>query len=384
VLVERDLQLKKLVKLADRAKGGRGGVVLLGGEAGLGKSTLLGAFLDKVGDDFRILAGGCDPLFTPRTLGPIHDMAGVLGDNIKQLLSENTKQTALFSAVLTALETPGSPTIMVIEDVHWADNATLDLIKYLGRRVWVLNTLIIVSFRTDEIGIDHPLSQVLGELPSTSTHRIELEPLSEDGVRILSDAFGYEGDDLHGITNGNPFFVTELLAGHEDGPNKIPASIKDAVASRLSRLSADDRLLLEELSLLPIAVPTGLQNALLDEDILPSLATCIANGVLIQDPGGSIRFRHELARLATLSRVSRTRQLSGHKKILSIILENGETSELGQIVHHAAGAMDSASVLKYAPLAAKQAAQAGGHRDAASHFATALRFIDDASPEDAA
>ena len=165
MLIEREVPLQKLRGLADQARLGRGAVALVSDEAGIGKTTLLNAFQDSMRDTFRVIRGGYDPLFTPRTFGPIHDMGGALGTDVEQMLATNTQPSALFTAILTALDSTRQPTIFICEDVHWADNATLDLIKFLGRRIQFIHCLLVVSFRSDEVNSSHPLTQALENCP---------------------------------------------------------------------------------------------------------------------------------------------------------------------------------------------------------------------------
>ena len=383
-LVEREDSLQKLRSLADQARLGRGAVALVGGEAGIGKTTLLNSFHESRRDTYRVIRGGCDPLFTPRTFGPIHDMGHAFGEEVSRLLKSNSQPAALFSAILASLDGARTPTILICEDVHWADHATLDLIKFLGRRIQFLNTLLVLSFRSDEVGPAHPLTRVLGEIPSAPTRRIELKRLSKEGVQILAAQSGYNPDDLHKITAGNPFFVSELIAAGGANSNKIPASIKDAVASRLSHVEADERAFLSKMSLIPGAVPTVLRDGFFTNSERAAVQTCMDKGILVEDEVGSLRFRHELARLATQSRMSPQQQKQGHAEILAFLLGQDNSIELDQIVHHAASALDGPCVIEYAPKAAKAAAQAGAHRESALHYATALKFVEHASPEIAA
>ncbi|NNC36226.1 MAG: AAA family ATPase [Hyphomonadaceae bacterium] len=383
-LVEREVPLQKLRGLADQARLGRGTVALLGGEAGIGKTTLLNAFQDSMQGSFRIIRGGCDPLFTPRTFGAIHDMANALGPDVAQMLSSNTQTATLFPTILTSLQETRRPTILICEDVHWADNATLDLLKFIGRRIQFIPCLMILSFRSDEINASHPLTQVIGDLPSSPTRRIELERLSLPGIGKLAESSAYRAEDLYQITAGNPFFVTELLAAYDGSETRLPASITDAVASRLSHLSQNERQFLDQICVIPGTISPSMQNALFTADQERLAKSCVDQNVLIEDENGNLRFRHELARLATLSRQSAQGQKKRHAEIMQVLMKMEDAATLDQIVHHAAGALDGKSVLKYAPKAAKMAAASGAHREAVSHYAAALKFIDIASPETAA
>ncbi len=384
MLIEREKPLSKLVSLANQATTGRGAIALVGGEAGIGKTALLEQMRLSVGSGCKVLWGGCDALFTPRALGPIHDMAFSLGEEVNQLLADGAPSAQLFAAVLRQIEASNNVNVLVFEDAHWADNATLDFLKFIGRRVSMLHVLLVMSYRSDEISADHPLTQVLGDLPPACTARIDVQPLTAAGVNALSAQSGYADDEIYAITDGNPFFVTELLAGRDDFHDSIPASIKDAVASRLSRLGQHEREFLETISVIPGSVPAHVIKPLFGESGETLAMACVGRNLLMQDVNRTLRFRHELARLATLSRVSITQRKKLHARVFDALQRGEQESTFDQLVHHAAGAMDGKSVLRFAPQAAEISASVGAHREAAAHLATALRFIDEAEPETAA
>jgi len=383
LLVERDQNLKLLVKQARSCAGGRGNIVLVSGEAGIGKTALLSEMQSHLQATHRVIWGGCDPLDTPRPLGPIHDMASDLGSTVMNLLTKEQQSAHLFAAVYDALLTSHNPSVVVIEDAHWADNATLDLLRYLGRRISFLKVALIISFRDDEINYRHPLAQVLGDLPQTSTSRIALEPLSPDGVRELANASGHDEGNLHDITAGNPFFVTELLAG-VNKHDRIPASIRDAVNSRLNRLPDEERQFLENISVIPGAITPDFISLLFPVDGDRLARACAKRRLLTINVLGAYRFRHELARLSTLERVSDRDQQSLHATILKGFSQEDAVQNLDTYVHHAAGAKDHADVLEYAPRAAKRAAALGAHVEAVKHLSTALDFVDYTTPEQTA
>jgi predicted ATPase len=161
-LLERAPQLQALQSALDQVKAreGQGCVALVYGEAGIGKTSLVEHFVNEHRSKWRILQGACDSLFTPRPLGPIHDIALQLQGQLLQLLDSESNRTAIFSACLNELQEQA--TILVIEDVHWADEATLDLLKYLGRRIRQTISLMILTYRDDEIGVDHPSADSVG------------------------------------------------------------------------------------------------------------------------------------------------------------------------------------------------------------------------------
>jgi ATP/maltotriose-dependent transcriptional regulator MalT len=378
MLIERDAPLESLLSVARRAAAGRGSTVVLGGEAGIGKTSLLREFGQRIGTGWRVHWGGCEALFTPRPLGPLQDMAQALDPRVAALLDQTAAPERLFPTLVNVLQDADDTSVLVFEDVHWADNATLDLVKYLGRRVSLLRAMLVLSLRTDEIGADHPLAQVLGDLPSAAATRIALQPLSPQGVAALATQAGRSGAELHRITAGNPFFVTELLASNDAAPGRIPASVRDAVWSRLARLTAREREALEVISIVPGSVERWLLRALLGAEADAAVDQCVARGMLLRDDQGAVKFRHELARQATLDRLSSSVQQGLHARVEAAMSEVPATEgivPLSRRVHHAAGADDGRRVLDLAPQAAAQAARLGAHQQAASHLATALRYV---------
>lgn len=380
MLVERKSALQTLIELAESARRGQGRVVLVAGEAGIGKTALLEEYARALGPAFRVFWGGCEALFTPRPLGPMQDMAYALDTKLVDLFAKGVAPSLMFPALVNTLADAPSAKILIFEDVHWADHGTLDLVKYLGRRIGVLPALVVLTYRSDEVS--EALRQVLGDLPSHVVARLTLAPLSAEGVAALARAAGRSSEGLHRITGGNPFFVTELLAGTA-AAGQLPASIKDAVWARLSRLEPPERDLLETICVAPGTVERWLLSALAGADGERVAEACVAHGFLTQDENGAVKFRHELGRQAVLARVSKAAQKILHARFEAAIAARASlqaAAVLSNLVFHAAGAEDAARVLEYAPQAAKEAARLGAHREAAAHLATALRFVADAPP----
>ncbi|MCA9864113.1 MAG: AAA family ATPase, partial [Thermomicrobiales bacterium] len=212
-LLERDLPITQLDEHVRQAAAGRGRLVLIGGEAGIGKSALLDAFRQRIAGETAVLRASCDALSTPAPLGPVRDLAPALGLTIGEHHLDRDAQERLFRDVLAALTAQGEPTVVIWEDAHWADGATLDLIRFLGRRIDGRQTLHIVTYRDDEIGPAHPLRLILGDLATArSIYRMTLEPLSEEAVQLLAAGSGRDASALYRLTGGNPFFVNEVLA----------------------------------------------------------------------------------------------------------------------------------------------------------------------------
>src|SRR5262245_53704868 len=247
-LLEREKFFDELEIVLKGVNAGSGRVVLISGEAGVGKTALVERFATRHNKEARILWGGCDALFTPRPLGPLYDIAPHTQGQLLTLFEQQAPRASIFSAVVDEIQKTKTPLITVVEDVHWADEATLDLLKFLRRRISRIKSMLTITYRDDEVGPDHPLRLVLGDLPHRSVARLRLLPLSEAAVNTLAERAGQRIDDLYEVTGGNPFFVTEALASKGAG---IPSTVRDAVLSRAARLSPASRTVLELVSVVP-------------------------------------------------------------------------------------------------------------------------------------
>jgi predicted ATPase/DNA-binding CsgD family transcriptional regulator len=371
-LLQRETQLHELDAALQEAASGEGRVALVSGEAGIGKTSLIEQFVRERRDSVRVLWGGCDALFTPHPLSPLHDIAmQVQGELLARLRSDADRQ-AIFSACLSELQR--QPTVVIFEDVHWADEATLDLIKFLGRRIQRTTSLLILTYRDDELGAQHPLRLVLGDLPRSVTLRLSLLPLSRLSVFTLARAAQQDerSADLYDTTGGNPFFVTEVLAS--EGAS-VPLTVRDAVLARAARLSLAAREVLDAASVVPGRIELWLLNTILSSPPA-AVEECVERGMLRPD-GDSLAFRHELARRALEDTLPPSRRQALHQQVLKALTERGDDRiQLSRLVHHAAFAGDGSAVLRFAPQAAKQAALVGAHLEAAAHYQTALRYAD--------
>jgi predicted ATPase/DNA-binding CsgD family transcriptional regulator len=373
-LLERTSQLQTLASALDNIKTGQGCISLVYGEAGIGKTSLIDYFVKKNEANWRILRSACDSLFTPRPLGPLHDISLQLQGQLIQLLDSESNRTAIFSACLNELTE--TATILVIEDVHWADEATLDLLKYLGRRIHQTISMMILTYRDDEIGVDHPLRILLGDIASPhAVHRIPVNPLSNDAVHKLAKDREVDPLELHRLTNGNPFYVTEVLAV-ESG---IPETVRDAVLARAARLSGSARGVLEAASVIGSKIEPWLLSQVSGSE---GAATkeCVAKGML-QYQGDNYAFRNELARQTILETIPPERRLALHRIILSVLKESPKPrNDLARMANHAEGTNDAFAVLEYAPAAAQQASTASSHREAIALYELALRYTDSLPP----
>jgi hypothetical protein len=363
-LLERSVELSALDDHLDAVRAGRGGrLVLVGGEAGIGKTALVRAFCERVAD-LRVLWGACDALHTPRPLGPVLDLTDQAGGELAALAEEGTSPAALVAALTKELRR--RPAIVVLEDLHWADEATLDVLRLLARRIDGLGALVLATFR-DELERDHALRIVIGEVTGPAVARLSPSPLSADAVARLAGSTGLDARELHVRTAGNPFFVSEVLAS---GGAEMPDSVRDAVLARAARLRPDARRLLEAVAIVPQRTELWLLESLAADD-LGALEGCVTSGMLRAD-GGAVAFRHEIARIAIEETLPPDRALGLHRAALAAL--GGRDVDLARLAHHAEAAGDEEAVLRHAPAAAERAAALGAHREAAAQFARALRY----------
>jgi DNA-binding CsgD family transcriptional regulator/tetratricopeptide (TPR) repeat protein len=367
-LLERESQLGSLLQYADEAGTRMGRLVLLSGEAGVGKTSLVEELQHEL-PEATWAWGACDGLFTPRPLAPLHDIAREIGGNLLDMVRGAATRDEIFDAVLQCASAVEGLAVLVVEDAQWADEATLDLLRFLGRRVAKLPVLLLVTFRDDALAPTDPLRLALGELAGQRyTRRIDLPPLTAAAVRRLAEGTTYSPDHLYELTGGNPFFVAEVLS---DPGAEVPASARDAVLARAARLSETARSALDLASLDSrrvdpelVARAGGVALACFDE--------LVAVG-LMRAEGTSLRFRHELARRAIESEVPPHRRTAGHQSLLRALIDV-DCDDDARLAYHAEETGDADIVATYAPRAARHAAGLGAYREAAAQYERALRF----------
>jgi DNA-binding CsgD family transcriptional regulator/tetratricopeptide (TPR) repeat protein len=364
-LLERQGQLDELTRHLHEA-GTRGGkVAFVGGEAGAGKSALVEHFAQQASRTARVLWGHSDALQTSRVLGPVSEVAAGLSHLPGGAQAAGLSREQLFSLLFEKLSAPNTVSLVVLEDLHWADEATLDFVRFMGRRIQRTRCLIVATYRDDEIAPSHLLRGVLGEVTGRHAARIRVPPLSFPAVEQLAKGTHRDPRTVYEVTSGNPFFVRELLAAPTD---IVPETVRDAVLVRLMQCSPAAREVAELVSLLPGRTELWLARALLGE--MGVAADEAAERGLLRYHDAALAFRHELGRLAVESTIARGRARELHQTILKCLIER--KSDLSQIVHHAVHAADVRVLLEYTPRGAEQAAQAGAHREAAAHLATAI------------
>jgi DNA-binding CsgD family transcriptional regulator len=371
-ILERDAELSALADAVQAAAGRRGSVALVMGEAGIGKSSLVEALRAHLPAEGRMLIGYCDDLATPRTLGPFRDLAGSVGTELSRAVTDGSERDRVLTALRTELTWPEHPTVLVIEDVHWADDATLDALRYLIRRIADLPAVLILTYRDDELNREHPLHGLLGQA-SRSEHvrHVPLRRLSQQAVRQLSAGSPVGAHDLFVLTSGNPFFVHELLASAQG--ERVPPTIADAVLARVRSLDPSTQDVLEQLAVVPSALDRWLVDALVS-GTGPGAAVVLAAAEergLLTVSTRKVAFRHELTRRAIAGSVPAARLIALNKRVLDALIEHAG-SDVSRIVHHAAQAGDRDAIIRYGPAAGRDAARAGAHREAVAHFGLVL------------
>jgi predicted ATPase len=354
-LLERDEALSALVDAFESARNGVGKVVLVTGEAGIGKTSLVQEFLSDVGSQARILIGVCDDLAVPRPLGPLLDLDGEVSLEYTTAFNRDVDLRDAHSLVLAELERLPTPAILVIEDVRWADEATLDVVTVLGRRISSVPAVLLLTFRPGDVPHGHRLLRAIGGFRSEDSVHVELEPLSFSAVETLA---GARVDEVFRATAGNPFYVTEMVAaGFADG---VPASIATTLLGRVTRLDNEARRLIEIVSMVPARMNISVLDLVMPEWM--SAATEPERQALLEVDTGAVRFRHELARHVVEASVPAAVQRQLHREILRVLINI--RAEPAQIVHHAHAAGSRDVVAQFAPVAARRALAVGSNREA--------------------
>jgi DNA-binding CsgD family transcriptional regulator len=368
-LLERDEQLLSLSEALTRAASGHGCMFAIAGEAGSGKTALVERFAQDCASPGKVYWGACEHLSTPEPLLPLRDIARTS----EQRFCFNPADAHLtsFESLLELLMLGGPPGVLVLEDVHWADAATLDLIRFLCRRIARARALVIITYRDEEIGMRSSLRDVLGEAPTGNVKRLLLEPLTLPSVKQLAERVGRSGATLFDLTGGNPFLVTEALAVDGEAP---PDTVRDATLARAARLPSAGRTVLEAVSIFPRNAELAVIESLVGQDLGGGVDACVAKGMLVIDHQ-SLKFRHEIARRAVENSLAPTRRRELHQKTVDF-LKRRPLARASEVVHHAERAGDIRALVEYAGKAGEYAAQMGAHREAAAHYATILSHRD--------
>jgi hypothetical protein len=248
-LLEREQQLKRVEKAFALVRGGSGRAVAIAGEAGVGKTMLVERFCRRR-RQARVHRGAGENLSTPEALLPLRDIVRASGE----AFDPNGDHIRSFDSLLGILSVRALPSVVAIEDLHWADTVTLDLIRFLTRRIRSVRALILLTYRDEELDARSPMRSLLGEAPPESVERMTIESLSKGAVTKLAERVGKSGEALFALTAGNPFLVTETLAVDGDVPTD---AVRDATVARAARLPPEARVVLELASIFPRRADTS-------------------------------------------------------------------------------------------------------------------------------
>jgi DNA-binding CsgD family transcriptional regulator/tetratricopeptide (TPR) repeat protein len=309
-------------------------------------------------------------------LAPIADIAATARtDALRVVLDRASTAHDVFAALRD--EVADAPSVLVVEDAHWADEATLDVLRILGRRITTLPLVALVTFR-DEPGVtDDPLRVALGDLASApGVARLTVEPLTRAAVRALADGRDVDADELYVRTGGNAFFVQEVLAA---GGTTVPPTVVDAVLARRSRLDPTPQALLDA-----VACSAQPSEPWLLDAVCPDWADAVGDAVaigMLREADGVIAFEHEIAREAVAGVIAPARRRELHAAILAALTTSAETIDPARLAHHAELARDAAAAVLHATAAARRAEAVGAYRQAAMQYGRALDHLDDDDPE---
>ena len=361
--LERDTQLRRLEGALSLAKQGVGRIVAIAGEAGTGKTTLVNRFIECSAMGAHVHRGACENLTTPEALLPLRDIARASGVAFNAAIGHLES----FEWVLKLIAAPSVSSILIVEDLHWADSVTLDLVRFLGRRIGRQHTLVLLTYRDEEVDARSPMRAVLGEAPAGIVERVTLDPLSFSAVACLARKAGRSGTDLFALTAGNPFLVSETLAVEGAAPT---ASVRDATLARAARLPPAAREVLEAVSLFPGRAETAIVAEMVNLPFGAGVDACVERGMLNLD-GAMLGFRHELARRAVEAFVAPSRRRALHQTIVRELVRR-PSARASEVAHHAERAGDIAALASFGRRAGDEAARAGAPREAAAHYGAIL------------
>lgn len=359
---ERERELTGLTAALDRARLGRGTTVLVSGEAGIGKTSLISAFCQRHDAGARVFRGSCEDLLTPRPLGPFRDMARGAGPLDASAVAD---REALIDTLLTEMSFVQRPAVVIVEDVQWADQASLDVLRFLIRRTADLPALLVVSYREEDLYDDNPLLRVAAATPSAAVLRLPLAGLSDAAVGALAEEAGADPDTVIATVAGNPFHLSEVLAAPG---SYVPTSVRHAVMARVAALSEDARMAIEQLSVLPGEWDTDLLGLVIEDRSV--LDPAERAGIVVWTYAG-IRFRHELGRRSVEASLTSARRTAAHRRVLEALITLD--AEPSRLVHHAVALGDDRAVAEHAERAAQAAADVNGHREVVRFVELALR-----------
>ena len=336
-LIERGDVLALLQKQFKAVAAGEGHCVFVSGEAGIGKTALIKAFCKQQQGNCVLYQGACDALFTPRPLAPLYDIIWQVNSDLISHSHSVEERSGLFAKFFQELACKNEVSLIVFEDIHWADEATLDFIKFFARRIAQLRCLFILTYRDDEIGSRHSLRNIISDLSPDLFTRIALQPLSQEAVTTLANEKGYDAAHVYHISGGNPFYVNEILASYSPG---VPENIKDAILAVYDRQEEGTKNAWEITSVIPEGLEVH-RFAKIRASWDKAMDHCFAMNVIVVK-NNKVVFKHELYRMTIEESLSPFKRVSLNKTILDLLLDSfEEEGEIERIVHYAKNAAEN-------------------------------------------
>jgi DNA-binding CsgD family transcriptional regulator/tetratricopeptide (TPR) repeat protein len=366
LLVERGEQLDIMSVAAARPQGS---LLLLSGEAGHGKTTLINAFLGRLDHRHTVLTGACDPVSVPTPFAPLYEMLDSLPPKLADDVRKGERRHSIYADLLALMEQ--QPTVMVVEDLHWADEATLGMIRYIGRRLERTRSLMVASYRPEEVDASNPLLVALADLGTVATN-VQVAPLTVDGVRQMAEGAEVDPELIHATTLGNPFFVEEILANPGEA---LPTSIEAAVMAGVGKLPTGSLDLLEMVALSPEGLDIVIAERHSPEAVGNIDAACRRR--LLVEEEGHLRCRHDLIRLTVDASIPPARRRRIHLRLLEALEKAPRNRrDVARLAHHSVHAGEAAKAIEYSLAAAAIAEADGANRQARLHYESALAFED--------
>ncbi len=413
----RERELAELGSWARGGLAGHGGAVVVSGDAGIGKTTVVGAFVaDLAASGVLTTVGHCVNLggspmpylpfveafarlrtAVPAEVESLLARQPALGRLVAQGsptpgdLGDAGGRQELFEAVHVGLEQlAGEHGLLVqLEDVHWADQSSLDLITYLLTRGFGRPVLLVISYRSDDLHRRHPLRPVLSQWSRLAVTRLELHPLSDAAVRDLVHALDRGPVDptaLQGVVTraeGNAFFAEELASAAAGTPDALPGDLADLLLHRLNELSDPARAVVRAVAVAGRRVRHDVLTAVVDlapprftepvDGLEQALREAIDANVLRSDGDGYV-FRHAL-----LAEAVDTDLLPGERARLHAayvqVLRDHDVGAASDLARHALAAGDDTTALHASVRAAQNALAVGGPDEALAHYEVALELL---------
>ena len=361
-LLEREAELAILEDAVRGLDADRGCLVLVGGEAGIGKTSLVRELRMRIAERTSVLVGACEPLSVPVPLAPLRELAGAAGGELA-----SGDRLHLADGLLDTMRAR-APVVAVIEDAHWSDPATLEVVRLLARRVEDAPVAVVLTYRSDEVATNAALGQLLGDLAtSPAVRRLALRPLSAAAVHELATPAGLDAERIARVTGGNPFLVVESIAAEGD----LPETVRDATLARAARLSASGRAVVDAAAVLGHRFAPGLLERVAP-DSRDAVDEALARGVIVSD-GGLLGFRHELIREAVEKSMSPLGRAELHARAFEALAARRGTTDHARLAHHAEQAGLVEDACRYATLAAADAERVGALRETRLQAERALR-----------